>query len=71
MVAHRGKPYQSKKTDRTSGPPNHTNDQNRSSGSQNRSFEIGAAKSECVGTHCGETGHTKSRCYELVGYPEW
>ena len=22
-------------------------------------------------THCDQTGHTKSRCYELVGYPEW
>ena len=22
-------------------------------------------------THCGEVGHSKKRCYELVGYPEW
>ena len=22
-------------------------------------------------THCGDTGHTKSRCYDLIGYPEW
>ncbi|KAL0282712.1 UNVERIFIED_CONTAM: Copia protein [Sesamum angustifolium] len=22
-------------------------------------------------TNCGESGHTKSRCYELIGYPEW
>ena len=22
-------------------------------------------------THCGETRHTKSQCYELIGYPEW
>lgn len=22
-------------------------------------------------THCDQTGHTKDRCYELVGYPEW
>ena len=22
-------------------------------------------------THCDQIGHTKSRCYELVGYPEW
>jgi hypothetical protein len=29
MVARRGKPYQSQKTDRTSGLPNHTTDQNR------------------------------------------
>lgn len=64
MVARRGKPSQSQthsKLDRTSGM----------SGSQNRSYEIGAGKSERVCTHCGETGHTKSRCYELIGYPEW
>ena len=43
MVAHRGKPHQSQthpKPDRTSGLPNHTTDQNRSSGSQNRSCKI-------------------------------
>ena len=22
-------------------------------------------------THCNKTGHTKSRCFELVGYPNW
>jgi hypothetical protein len=22
-------------------------------------------------THCGESGHSKLRCYELIGYPEW
>ena len=22
-------------------------------------------------THCGETGHTKARCYDLIGYPDW
>ncbi|KAK2989713.1 hypothetical protein RJ640_030206 [Escallonia rubra] len=22
-------------------------------------------------THCNQNGHTKNRCYELVGYPEW
>lgn len=22
-------------------------------------------------THCGDIGHTKSRCYNLIGYPEW
>ncbi|GKB87371.1 putative RNA-directed DNA polymerase [Tanacetum coccineum] len=22
-------------------------------------------------THCGEEGHSKLRCYEIIGYPEW
>ncbi|KAB5533857.1 hypothetical protein DKX38_016943 [Salix brachista] len=21
--------------------------------------------------HCGETGHSKQRCYEIIGYPTW
>jgi hypothetical protein len=43
----------------------------RTSETQNSSYEIGKAKSEYVCTHCGETGHTKMKCYELIGYPEW
>ena len=31
---------------------------------------IGGDKSSYKCTHCDQTGHTKSRCYELVGYPE-
>ena len=31
----------------------------------------GGDKSSYKCTHCDHTGHTKSRCYELVGYPEW
>ncbi|GFY88897.1 hypothetical protein Acr_06g0008370 [Actinidia rufa] len=48
MVARRSKP----KTDRSTGP---TIDQNRASGSQNRSYEIGIAKLKHICTHCGET----------------
>ncbi|KAM6540581.1 hypothetical protein CsatB_005028 [Cannabis sativa] len=22
-------------------------------------------------THCNQTGHTKNRCFELIGYPDW
>ncbi|KAL6332594.1 hypothetical protein AAG906_009017 [Vitis piasezkii] len=22
-------------------------------------------------THCNKTGHTKSRCFEIMGYPDW
>ncbi|KAL3522109.1 hypothetical protein ACH5RR_014943 [Cinchona calisaya] len=32
-----------------------------------KNFEKSAYK--C--THCDQSGHTKDRCYELVGYPEW
>ena len=28
-------------------------------------------KSHLRCTHCGGTGHTKSECFKLVGYPEW
>uniref|UniRef100_A0A7N2L5L8 Uncharacterized protein n=1 Tax=Quercus lobata TaxID=97700 RepID=A0A7N2L5L8_QUELO len=34
-------------------------------------YEIGAAKPERLCTHCGETGHTKARYYDLIGYPDW
>ena len=30
----------------------------------------GGNKSSYKCTHCNQTGHTKSRCYELVGYPK-
>ncbi|KAB5538145.1 hypothetical protein DKX38_015678 [Salix brachista] len=69
MIARRSR-YQrplNLKPDRNSGPPNH----NQSIGSQNCSYEVGAARPERMCTHCGETGHTKQRCYELIGYPDW
>uniref|UniRef100_A0A2N9IBP1 Integrase catalytic domain-containing protein n=1 Tax=Fagus sylvatica TaxID=28930 RepID=A0A2N9IBP1_FAGSY len=69
MVARRVKYQQLQINPKPSGPLNH--DHNQSSGSQNRSYEIGAARPERMCTHCGGTGHTKSRCYELIGYPEW
>ena len=31
----------------------------------------GGDKSSYKCTHCDQTSHTKSRCYELVGYPKW
>ena len=30
----------------------------------------GGDKSSYKCTHCDQTSHTKSQCYELVGYPE-
>ena len=64
MVAHRAnqtKNQQSQtnpKLDRAPGPPNHDHNQS-----------VGKPKRLC--THCGETGHTKSQCYDIIGYPEW
>ncbi|KAJ8618440.1 hypothetical protein MRB53_014626 [Persea americana] len=74
MVARRSNPKQwrtNPKQERPSGSPNLITDQTRSSGSQNRSYEIGATRPERICTHCGENGHTKARCYELIGFPEW
>jgi hypothetical protein len=64
MMARRGKP----RIYRSNGP---TIEKIRTSETQNSSYEIGKAKSEYVCTHCGETGHTKMKCYELIRYPEW
>ena len=38
-----------------------------------RSFDIGNKQygSSRYYTHCGDIGHTKSRCYDLIGYPKW
>ena len=58
MMARRSKPHPwrtNPKPKRAYGPPNHTADQNRSSGSHNRSYEIEAARPERLCTHCGGT----------------
>jgi hypothetical protein len=71
MVARRTNPHQGRTNPKSEQAPNSSNpvtDQTRSS---NRSYEIGAARSERVCTHCGANGHTKARCYELIGFPEW
>ncbi|KAK3013785.1 hypothetical protein RJ639_010144 [Escallonia herrerae] len=40
--------------------------------SQNQPKPTNAAdKSTYKCTHCNQNGHTKNRCYELMGYPEW
>jgi len=64
MMARRAKP----RIYRSTGP---TIEKIRTSETQNISYEIRKAKSEYVCTHCGETGHTKLKCNELIGYPEW
>lgn len=32
---------------------------------------MGPIKSTFKCTHCDQSGHTRDRCFELVGYPEW
>ncbi|XP_061338432.1 uncharacterized protein LOC133285237 [Gastrolobium bilobum] len=31
----------------------------------------GSSGKTLVCSHCGESGHSKTRCYKIVGYPEW
>ncbi|XVF37530.1 hypothetical protein REPUB_Repub20aG0016600 [Reevesia pubescens] len=38
---------------------------------RNRSKQSTGKSSNHVCSHCGESGHTKQRCYEIIGYPEW
>ena len=49
-------------------PPQNQHDRIKSSYHKTNN---GADKSTYKCTHCDQTGHTKSRCFELVGYPEW
>ncbi|KAH0781748.1 hypothetical protein KY290_001346 [Solanum tuberosum] len=37
----------------------------------NRMRSKGINKSTYKCTHCDQSGHTKDRCFEIVGYPEW
>lgn len=39
--------------------------------SKNSRTNNGIDKSSFKCTHCNQSGHTKSSCFELVGYPEW
>lgn len=39
--------------------------------SKNRNNQPIGRSSGLVCTHCSESGHSKQRCYEIVGYPEW
>ncbi|KAH0753649.1 hypothetical protein KY290_023919 [Solanum tuberosum] len=34
-----------------------------------RSKDINKSTYKC--THCDQSGHTKDRCFEIVGYPKW
>ncbi|KAH0672644.1 hypothetical protein KY290_024878 [Solanum tuberosum] len=46
--------------------------QNRFSQNQlDRMKSKGFNKSTYKCTHCDQPGHTKDRCFEIVGYPEW
>ena len=39
--------------------------------SKTRNNQPPGKSSGFVCSHCGETGHFKQRCYEIIGYPEW
>ncbi|KAK4270129.1 hypothetical protein QN277_023208 [Acacia crassicarpa] len=31
----------------------------------------GPTNKTLICSHCGDSGHSKARCYEIIGYPEW
>ncbi|PIN19061.1 hypothetical protein CDL12_08261 [Handroanthus impetiginosus] len=39
--------------------------------SKNQNFSTSKKSSNLICSHCGETGHSKQRCYEIIGYPDW
>ena len=39
--------------------------------SKNHSNNKNGKSSNMICSHCGETGHSKQRCYEIIGYLEW
>jgi hypothetical protein len=41
------------------------------SSTKHRNTQPTVKSSGLVCTHCGETNHSKQRCYEIIGYPEW
>ncbi|KAL0456479.1 UNVERIFIED_CONTAM: hypothetical protein Slati_0987100 [Sesamum latifolium] len=68
LIAHRTKPEHtnSKLGFSTSGD---AIDQNQPPRPHSR--DTVTIRSARICTDCGEVGHTKARCYELIGYPEW
>ncbi|KAK0597477.1 hypothetical protein LWI29_025705 [Acer saccharum] len=40
-------------------------------GSWNSHIETRPLRLDLECTHCGEKGHTKQKCYEVIRYPEW
>ena len=39
--------------------------------SKTRNNQPPSKSSGFVCSHCGKTGHSKQRCYEIISYPEW
>lgn len=60
-------------TQRRQGPPPGFSNPSNKAGSSivQRPFNKAGSSTTYSCTHCGETGHIKNRCYEIVGYPEW
>ena len=50
---------------------NQTRQGSSSRSSANRNNQSSGKANNLVCTHCGEKGHSRQRCYEIIGYPEW
>ena len=48
-------------------PSQTSQDHPKTTHQKNSTFEKDSMK--C--THCNQNGHTKNRCFELIGYPDW
>ena len=45
--------------------------QTQSGSTKNRNSKSAGKLNSHVCDHYGESGHSKQRCYEIIGYPEW
>ncbi|KAH0635568.1 hypothetical protein KY289_035483 [Solanum tuberosum] len=43
----------------------------RSSSVKGRTNQSFSRPTNLICSHCGESGHLKQRCYEIIGYPDW
>ena len=45
--------------------------QTQSGSTKNRNSKLAGKFNNHVCDHFGESGHSKQRCYEIIGYPKW
>ncbi|KAK6782333.1 hypothetical protein RDI58_020129 [Solanum bulbocastanum] len=43
----------------------------RSSSVKGRTNQSSGKHTNLIRRHCDESGHSKQRCYEIIGYPDW